>query len=127
MGREEKGLNRGKMVKGRKRSIFVDILGLLCGLSVSSANQSENEGAIECLSRTPYEMRRLKKILFDGGEHFEKLIEEVFKCKAEIVKRKGKGFEVQAFRLIVERTFSWFEGFRGLSKDYEMKVQHSES
>ena len=37
------------------------------------------------------------------------------------------GFVVQAKRWIVERTFSWLEGFRRLSKDYEMKAVYSEA
>ena len=34
----------------------------------------------------------------------------------------SKGFEVLPKRWIVERTFSWFEGFRRLNKDYESKT-----
>jgi putative transposase len=55
------------------------------------------------------------------------LVEVCFGCAIEIVERMGKGFDVQAFRWIVERTFSWFEGFRRLSKDYEMKSSYSEA
>ncbi len=130
MAREDKGFNGGKLVKGRKRNIFVDTLGLLWGLSVSPANQSEIEGGIECLFKAPYKMPRLNKILFDAGyrgEWFQKFFEICFGCTTEIVERLGKGFDIQAFRWIDERTFSWFESSRRLSKDYEMKTIYSES
>jgi putative transposase len=130
MAREDKGFNGGKLVKGRKRNIFVDTLGLLWGLSISPANQSEIDGAIERLNRAPSQMPELMKILFDAGYKgawFQRFIEGSFGCATEIVERLGKGFDVQAFRWIVERTFSWFEGFRRLSKDYEMKTTNSEA
>lgn len=42
-----------------------------------------------------------------------------FSCKSE-------KFEVLPKRLIVERTLSWFERFRRLSKDYEVLTEISE-
>jgi transposase len=119
MAREDKGFNGEKLVKGRKRNIFVDSLGLLWGLSVSPANQSEIEGAIECLNRGPSQIPKLRKILFDGGYKgvwFQRFIEGCFGCATEILERGGERFDVQAFRWIVERTFSWFEGFGGYPK-----------
>ncbi len=41
--------------------------------------------------------------------------------------REAKGFEVVAKRWIVERTFSWLRRDRRLAKDYERKVQTSET
>lgn len=132
MAREDKGFNGGKRIKGRKRNIFVDTLGFLWGLSVSAANQSEIDGAIECLMKAPLALTRLKKILFDAGyrgEWFSSFIQMFFNCEVEIVEKLiGQiGFVVQAKRWIVERTFSWLEGFRRLSKDYEMKTIYSEA
>ena len=41
--------------------------------------------------------------------------------------REVKGFEVVAKRWIVERTFGWLVRNRRLAKDYERKVQTSET
>lgn len=41
--------------------------------------------------------------------------------------REGKGFEVEPKRWVVERTFSWFNGQRRLSKDYEKDTTSSEA
>jgi len=38
-----------------------------------------------------------------------------------------KGFVPVKIRWVIERTFGWMNFFRRLSKDYERKVQNSES
>jgi putative transposase len=49
----------------------------------------------------------------------------------EVVKRSDmqprSAFAGQPHRWLVERTFSWFGGFRRLSKDYEYQVESSEA
>jgi putative transposase len=45
----------------------------------------------------------------------------------EIVKRVGKGFQVQPRRWVAERTFAWFGKYRRLSKDYEQLPEVSET
>jgi transposase len=51
--------------------------------------------------------------------------------QVEVVKRSDTqlrtAFAVQPHRWIVERTFSWFGGFRRLSKDHEYQVESSEA
>lgn len=43
-------------------------------------------------------------------------------------KRPGqRRFEVRKWRWIVERTFGWFNRYRGLSKDYEHNPKSSET
>ena len=74
-------------------------------------------------------MPRLKKIFADSG-YAGKLIAYVFVWfgwNLEIVKRTDKGFKILPFRWIVERTFAWFNNYRGLSKDYEYSTKSSES
>jgi putative transposase len=44
-----------------------------------------------------------------------------------IVPRLGHGFRLLAKRWIVERTFSWLTHYRRLTKDYEVKTEHSEA
>ena len=47
----------------------------------------------------------------------------------EVVERPAgiRGFSVQPRRWVVERTFGWLSRSRRLSKDYERKVQTSET
>lgn len=74
-------------------------------------------------------MPRFIKIFADAG-YAGKLIDYVklkFGWILEIVKRTDKGFKVLPFRWIVERTFAWFNNYRGLSKDYEYSTESSKS
>ena len=75
---------------------------------------------------------RLKKIWADeaySGEKLAKWCEDQGGWQIEVVERNRevKGFEVVAKRWIVERTFGWLVRNRRLAKDYERKVQTSET
>ena len=75
---------------------------------------------------------RLKKIWADGaytGEKLARWCKEQGGWELEIVERSAdtEGFAVLPYRWIVERTFGWLMRNRRLSKDYERKVQSSET
>jgi putative transposase len=75
---------------------------------------------------------RLKKIWADGaysGKELARWCEEQGGWEIEVVKRdkEAKGFEVLPKRWILERTFGWLRRDRRLAKDYERKVQTSET
>ena len=74
---------------------------------------------------------RLETIWADGG-YAGKLVKwakRYLGWTIEIVKRSAiaKGFVLLPKRWIVERTFSWFENYRRLSKDYEYSPDTSET
>ena len=74
---------------------------------------------------------RLKTIFADGGYRGDLAdnVKLIFGWFVSIVLRSDsqKGFVVLPKRWVVERTFSWFEGFRRLSKDYEVHPCTSET
>ena len=75
---------------------------------------------------------RLKKIWADGaysGEELARWCEEEGGWQLEVVERdlQSKGFEVLPRRWVVERTFGWLSRNRRLVKDYERRVQTSET
>ena len=126
------GYNAHKNVKGRKRHLLVDTLGLVLSVYVTSANIQDRVGARCLLAGLKPLLPHLKKIWADGAYTGEKLagwLEERGGWKLEIVERdrEAKGFEVLPKRWIVERTFSWLIRNRRLSKDYERRVQTSET
>ncbi len=128
---KSKGYDAGKKVKGRKRHILVDTLGLLLKAKVLTADIQDRAGAKILFSEIKEQMPRLHLIWADGG-YRGKLIEWVaVHCLwvLEIVKRNDqlKGFSVMPKRWIVERTFSWLNRYRRLSKDYERKIESSEA
>jgi putative transposase len=127
----EKGVDGGKKVKCRKRHIVTDTLGLLLVVVVHAANKHDSQSAQGVIEMLRGRFARLKVIFADGGYRGELVdsIKNTFGWILSIVLRSdsSKGFEVLPKRWIVERTFSWFEGFRRLSKDYETKTCTSET
>ena len=131
-GARSNGYDAHKNVKGRKRHLLVDTLGLPLSVYVTSADVQDRVGALCLLAGLKPFVPRLKKIWADGAYAGEKLagwLEEQGGWELEIVERdrEAKGFEVLPKRWIVERTFSWLIRNRRLSKDYERLVQTSET
>lgn len=129
-GGESRGIDGGKKTKGRKQHIITDTLGLILVVVIHAANIHDSKGAIDVISNLKGRFPRLRKIVADG-EYRGELIENVkktFGWVLEIVLRPdaAKKFTVLPKRWIVERTFSWFESFRRLSKDYEVLPETSQ-
>jgi putative transposase len=127
-----KGFDAGKKVKGRKRHILVDTLGLLIAVVVTAANVQDDHGAEPVLGAVKERCPRLKVIWADGISEKQWLIDWVRTgCGWElaIIKRSDqeKGFKLLPKRWVVERTFSWLGRYRRLSKDYEGSPETSEA
>lgn len=125
------GYDAGKKVKGRKRHILVDTLGLLLIVKVLTADIQDRDGAKLLFSNIKEQMPRLQLVWADGGYRGKLISWVAIKCLwiLEIVKRNDdlKIFQVLPKRWIVERTFSWLNRNRRLSKDYERKTTSSEA
>ena len=126
-----RGVDGGKKIKGRKRHIIVDTMGLILVVIVHAANVHDSKAAFDVIEELRWRFDRLVKIVADGGYRGE-LIEKVknkFGWILQIVLRKDTsyGFEVLPHRWIVERTFAWFESYRRLSKDFEFNTDTSEA
>ncbi len=103
---------------------------------VSAADVQDREGArlvAHALRLYGPQFPRLSLVWADaasGGQLVEDL-RALMGWTVEVVKRSDtqphSAFAVQPHRWIVERTFSWFGGFRRLSKDYEYQVASSEA
>lgn len=126
-----RGYDAAKKVKGRKRHILVDTIGLLLMVVVHAANVQDRDGAKQVLEKAKGKYPRLRLIWADGG-YAGKLVDwvkEVCSWVLEIVKRNDdvKGFQVLPRRWVVERTFGWLGRYRRLSKDYEGLPETSEA
>ena len=127
-----KGFDAGKLVKGRKRHILVDTLGLLIAVVVTSANVQDYHGAQPVLKKVKDRCPRLKVIWVDGIDEKEWLIAWAkTECgwELQVIKRTDntKGFKLLPKRWVVERTFAWLGRYRRLSKDYERLPETSEA
>jgi putative transposase len=99
---------------------------------VTSADVQDRVGTRSLLAGLKPFVPRLKKLWADGAYMGEKLaswLEEQGGWELEIVERdrEARGFEVLSKRWIVEGAFSWLIRNRRLSKDYERRVQSSET
>jgi putative transposase len=126
-----RGYDAGKKIKGRKRHILVDTMGLLLMVVVHAASIQDRDGAKLVLAKIKGRFPRLQLIWADGG-YAGKLIDwvkTVCHLVLDIVKRPKEvsGFQVLPRRWVVERTFGWLGRYRRLSKDYEELPETSES
>lgn len=131
------GYDAGKMVKGRKRHLMVDTLGLLIVVVVTAANVQDRDGARLLLERL-HDLRafypRLKTFLADQGyqgpvlgDWFKTMFGKIAWVLQIVKSVVGTGFQVIPKRWIVERTFAWLYNFRRLARDYERQTTTSEA
>src|SRR5436305_6341500 len=117
------GYDAGKKIKGRKRHILVDTLGLLLNVDIRPADIQDRDGAFHLLRRTRRLFPFIERIFADGGYAGRKMAMTVWRTGAwslQIVKRSdAAGFEVLPKRWIVERTFAWISRNRRLARDFE--------
>jgi putative transposase len=109
-------------VKGRKRHIAVDALGLVLKCHVSAANCADVKIAPWVLFWVIEQYRRVEKILADKGYRGD-LVQDlpaVYGVTLEISNRVSDGiFAVEPLRWLVERTWAWLDNARSLTRDYE--------
>jgi putative transposase len=118
------GYDAHKHVKGRKRHILVDTLGLLLAVAVTAARVPDRDGGIGLLEVLRHQFSRLWLLWADqayagGLRAWLWALRPWRKIRLEIVKRpEGRqGFQLLPQRWKVERTFGWFGRYRRLAKD----------
>jgi putative transposase len=128
------GFDGGKLVKGRKRQVLVDSLGLLLKVVVSEANGGERLLAayalMELLEEHPEVLEQVRVMWVDAGYDGDKFALSVWlmiQARVEVMSRIGSEFEVLPKRWVVERTFGWLNQYHRLSKDYERLPEMSEA
>lgn len=132
LGGKERGTDGGKKVKGRKRHILVDSLGLLIAVVVTAANVDDARAAQDIFAQVRgRDFPRLQVVFADAKYHNYELYDWLRRhrrpYRLEIVSRpKGETtFQPLPVRWVVERTYAWEGRYRCLSKDYEHTPQSS--
>jgi len=130
------GFDAGKKVKGRKRHLVVDTLGLLLAVTITAASVQDRDAAAPVVALACAKVPTLQKLYADAayGGKCATAIAEAHGLSVEIVRHPGnrstgawqdaqqplwpeivpKGFVVQAKRWVVERTHAWNERARRL-------------
>lgn len=132
---EAVGYDAGKKIKGRKRFMTVDTLGLVLRVLVTAANVPERNGGKQVLKRVKRmadKVSRLTTIWTDGGfdgPAFMMWVMDVCRWIVQVVLRpkETQGFLLLKKRWVVERTFGWIMGCRRLVRDYELLPETSET
>jgi transposase len=129
------GYDAGKKIKGRKRFLTVDTLGLVLRVLVTAASLDERSGGKQVLQKVKQmgnTVSRLNTIWADGGYNgnpFMQWVMDLCRWIVQVVLRphERKGFVLLPKRWVVERTLGWLTGCRRLNKDYELLPQTSET
>jgi putative transposase len=130
----EVGYDGGKKIKGRKRHIVVDTLGLLLVVAVTAANLDDGTHAPRVLGKLEAaDYPRLEVILADN-KYNNRTLEEWLRLQGVpytiqvVMKAEGTpGFVPVKIRWVVERAIAWLGRCRRLSKDYEYNTSSSET
>ena len=125
-----RGFDAHKKVKGRKRYIVTDAIGIPLRVKVTDANVSDSKVAIELLTEVFNWHITIQFVCADAGYRgaFGDWLYLTHQCQLDITSPLGQlGFVVVPFRWIVERTFSWFGWFRRLTLDYERSADTAEA
>lgn len=108
-----RGYDAGKKVKGRKRHIAVDTLGLPIECQITPADVQDRD-ALPPLLKAVHQKSPWAELAFvDGGysgDETQRAAFEATRIKVRVVKRSDrsvKGFVVLPKRWIVERTLGW--------------------
>jgi putative transposase len=129
-GGQERGYDAGKKVKGRKRHVVTDFLGLVLLVHVTSASVQDRDAALPMMREVKREFPSLEVVFMDGGYRGEvkSRIEKETQMRVEITLRSDpkKRFEPLPVRWKVERTFGWLNRYRLLSKEFERTIASSE-
>ena len=125
-----RGYAAEKMIKGRKRHILTDTIGLPVGMIVHPADVQDRDGAPGLLASVRSLYPWLRHVFADGGYAGDKLmgaLEGLGNWTIEIVKRSdaAQGFVLLPRRWVVERTIAWLNRNRRLAKDVEATIESS--
>lgn len=130
-----RGYDGAKKIKGRKRHIVVDTLGLLLAVVVTAGNVDDAVGAQQVVGKLqPEAFPRLEAIFGDNKYHnyeYSAWLKEHSQGKWHMeissLPSGAKEFKPLPMRWVVERTFAWIGRCRRNSKDYEKRTDSSES
>src|SRR3989442_11979557 len=125
VGGPERGDDGGKKIKGRKRHLVVDTLGLVLAILITSAGLDDGVAAPLLLGHvSPQDLPRLETIFADQKYHNHALDTWMAEHRAgwriEVKVRPAgtKGFTPLEKRWVIERTNAWHGRDRRNSKDY---------
>ncbi len=130
----QRGYDAGKKVKGRKRHIVVDSLGLLLAVTVTGAQVDDGTAAPQVLGKLDPDLYPRLQVAYGDGRYNNRSLQRWLRqqragYRVETVQRPegAKGFVLLPKRWVVERSLAWLGRYRQLSKEYDYETKVSES
>lgn len=147
----EQGFDAGKKVKGRKRNLVVDTLGLLLAVTVTAASVQDRDAAHDAVDQAAAKHPTLQTLFVDGGYAGQcaQAIRDRHPLRVEVIRHPAnknggrwchagqgelfpvqadtKGFVVLPKRWVVERTHAWNERARRLIMHHDRLASVSEA
>ena len=144
-----KGYDAGKKIKGRKRHLVTDTLGLLLAVAITSASVQDRDAAMGMVDLAKAKVPGLEVVYVDAGYAGQRAREIALKhgVTIEVVRHPGnrnvgtwierqqqptlfeaptRGFVVLPKRWIIERTNAWNDRPRRLNKDHDRNLTVAE-
>ena len=144
----EKGFDAGKRIKGRKRNLVVDTLGLVLAVVVTAASVQDRDGAYPAMAQACAKYPSIRRVFVDSayaGTCAERL-EAKHDIAVHVVRHPGnrnvgrwqaeqlplfdaptRAYATLPKRWIVERSHAWLERARRLVMHHDRLVEVSES
>jgi putative transposase len=125
-----RGFDGHKLVRGRKRHILVDTLGLIITSRVEPANLPDQRAGARLLAGLRPLFPAIRTVMADAGHQSRELTRHQLRhdgWRLRISHRGQRAFRIKGLTWIVERSFAWLGRNRRFSKDYEYQVQTSET
>jgi putative transposase len=124
-----RGFDAAKKIKGRKRHVAVDTLGLPIECQITPADMQDRDALAPLLRETRRKSPFVTMCFVDSGyngDEAQRAAFEVSRISITVVPRNDKqikGFIVLPKRWVVERTFGWINRARRLAKDFEATIE----
>jgi transposase len=116
------GIDAGKKIKGRKRHVATDVLGLLLVVLVTAASVHDTAAGRDVVDELAHRRPAVATAWADSG-YQRSVIDRgaVHGIDIQVVTKDPaqRGFKPQRKRWAVERTFGWLMLHRRLARDYE--------
>ena len=147
----ESGYDAGKKVKGRKRHLVVDTLGLVLAVSVTAASVQDRDGAHPVMAATMAKYPGVERVFVDSGYagRCAQTLSQCHNLQVRVVRHpagrnvgrwvrpeqpdlftlqgSAGGFVALAKRWVVERTHAWNERARRLIMHHDRLASVSET
>jgi transposase len=126
-----RGFDDAKKIKGRKRHVVFDTLGLPIECQIAPADTQDRD-ALAPLLRETHRKSPFVTMAFvdsgDNGDEAQRAAFEASRISITVVQRNEKhikGVIVLPKRWVIERTFSWINRARRFAKDFEATIEYA--